>query len=85
MVHQVSESISRNFIEWVEFYAKQTPGAGAYETDKALKSLHSPSGGKFNESNAKSSLDWEIYRASQLPVLPAPDQCIIVPLLHKFI
>jgi hypothetical protein len=46
--------------------AEEGPGPGEYKLPEI-----SLSGGKFNESNPKSDIDWTIYRGQQLP---APNQ-----------
>eukprot|EP01052_Picozoa_sp_SAG31_P014916 SAG31_NODE_943_length_10852_cov_22.874454_7_plen_100_part_00 len=43
--------------------AKLVPGPDKYDTMKMPKT----GGGKFNRGRAKSQLEWEIYRAKQLP------------------
>lgn len=49
----------------------QIPGPGAYDNGKA----HNTGGGRFNRGNAKSQLEWEIYRAKQVRRTPRTPTC----------
>lgn len=40
---------------------------GDYDTDKSYKMQEARGGGKFNQSNSKSDLDWKIHHAAQSP------------------
>lgn len=58
-----SKSKPKEEIDWVMYYASQTPGANAYPRPPLPKI----GGGRFNESKPKSEIEWVICRAKDLP------------------
>lgn len=62
-----TEGISKTSVEWVEFYAKQTPGPGQYEVSKAEQKLLGPSGGRFSKAKPKTDVEVLEDRARAVP------------------
>ena len=48
-----SNGIAKSETDWIVYQAQQTPGAGAYDTDKAYQKVNAISGGKFNMSKRR--------------------------------
>ena len=61
-----SKSNPKSYIDWISYFAKQTPAPNAYGRPSSM----TKGGGRFNESKPKSELDWVIYRAKKLPGPP---------------
>ena len=58
-----SKSNPKSYIDWISYFAKQTPAPNAYGRPSSM----TKGGGRFNESRPNSELDWVIYRAKHLP------------------
>ena len=52
----------RSYLDMAEWYGRQTPGPGQYNTDEALRKLaRGSNNGRFNMSNPKTYLDEAVY------------------------
>ena len=56
-------SLVKSEIDWIQYYAKDTPGPNAY----ARPPLPKKGGGRFNVGNSKSEIEWIIYYNKNTP------------------
>ena len=84
MLAYCSRSLDR--IEWIEYYAKDTPAPGDY----GAPALPKPGGGVFSEARPKTDVEWAISRAARIPgpgqygapKLPGPGGGQVLGALH---
>ena len=62
-----TDGISKGTVDWVQHYARQCPGPGAYEVQKAAELMFGPRGGRFSKAEPLSDVDRAVLDAASKP------------------
>jgi hypothetical protein len=62
-----TDGIGKGSIDWIEHFARQMPGPGAYEVQKAADLMFGPRGGRFSKSEPLSDVDRLVIDSASKP------------------